>query len=51
VQDLTGYRGMILCNSRGWAPVSRVDDLTITQDEAFTSVITAAIDNCPWDEI
>ena len=51
VQDLAGYRGMILCNSRGWAPVSRVDDLTITQDEAFTSVITAAIDNCPWDEI
>ena len=51
VQDLASYDGMILCNSRGWAPVSRVDDLTITQDEAFTSVITAAIDNCPWDEI
>jgi branched-subunit amino acid aminotransferase/4-amino-4-deoxychorismate lyase len=51
VQDLTGYHGMILCNSRGWAPVSRVDDLAITQDEAFAGVITAAIDNCPWDEI
>jgi branched-subunit amino acid aminotransferase/4-amino-4-deoxychorismate lyase len=51
VQDLTGYHGMILCNARGWAPVSRVDDLTITQDEAFAGVITAAIDNCPWDEI
>ena len=51
VRDLAGYRGMILCNSRGWAPVSRVDDLAITQDEAFTSVITAALDNCPWDEI
>jgi len=51
VRDLTGYHGMILCNSLGWAPVSRVDDLTITQDEAFTSVITAAMDNCPWDEI
>jgi hypothetical protein len=51
VQDLTGYHGMTLCNSLGWAPVSRVDDLTITQDEAFTGVITAAIDNCPWDEI
>jgi hypothetical protein len=42
---------MILCNARGWAPVSRVDDLAITQDEAFAGVITAAIDNCPWDEI
>jgi hypothetical protein len=39
---------MILCNSRGWAPVGRVDDLMIAQDEAFTRVITAAIDSCPW---
>jgi hypothetical protein len=23
----------------------------IAQDEAFTSVIAAAIDGCPWDEI
>jgi len=51
VQDLSGYQGMILCNARGWAQVSRVDDLTITQDEAFADVIAAAIDNCPWDEI
>jgi branched-subunit amino acid aminotransferase/4-amino-4-deoxychorismate lyase len=51
VQDLVGYDGMILCNSRGWAPVGRVDDLTIAQDEAFTKVIAAAIDGCPWDEI
>ena len=51
VQDLTGYDGMILCNSRGWAPVGRVDDQVIPQDEAFTGVIAAAIDACPWDEI
>jgi branched-subunit amino acid aminotransferase/4-amino-4-deoxychorismate lyase len=51
VQDLAGYDGMILCNSRGWAPVGRVDDLTIAQDEAFTKIIAAAIDDCPWDEI
>jgi branched-subunit amino acid aminotransferase/4-amino-4-deoxychorismate lyase len=51
VQDLAGYDGMILCNSRGWAPVSRVDDLVIPQDVAFTGVIAAAIDACPWDEI
>jgi branched-subunit amino acid aminotransferase/4-amino-4-deoxychorismate lyase len=51
VQDLAGYNGLILCNSHGWAPVGRVDDLTIAQDEAFTKVIAAAIDDCPWDEI
>jgi len=51
VQDLAGYGGMILCNSRGWAPVSRVDDLVIPQDEAFTGVIAAALDGCSWDEI
>jgi branched-subunit amino acid aminotransferase/4-amino-4-deoxychorismate lyase len=51
VQDLAGYDGMILCNSRGWAPVGRVDDLIIAQDEAFTGIIDAAIDACPWDEI
>ena len=51
LRDLAGYHGMILCNSLGWAPVGRVDDLTIPQDEAFTAVITAAIDNCLRDEI
>jgi branched-subunit amino acid aminotransferase/4-amino-4-deoxychorismate lyase len=51
VPDLAGYDGMILCNSRGWAPVGRVDDLTMPQDETFNGVIAAAIDGCPWDEI
>jgi len=51
VRDLAGYGGMILCNSQGWAPVGRVDDLMIPRDEAFTDVIAAAIDGCPWDEI
>jgi branched-subunit amino acid aminotransferase/4-amino-4-deoxychorismate lyase len=51
VRDLASYDGMILCNSQGWAPVSRVDDLMIPQDQAFTDVIAAAIDGCPWDEI
>jgi branched-subunit amino acid aminotransferase/4-amino-4-deoxychorismate lyase len=51
VQDLAGYGGMILCNARGWAPVSRVDDLVVPQDEAFADVITDAIDSCPWEEI
>jgi branched-subunit amino acid aminotransferase/4-amino-4-deoxychorismate lyase len=51
VQDLARYGGMIVCNSRGWAPVGRVDDVMIAQDQAFTGVIAAAIDSCPWDEI
>jgi branched-subunit amino acid aminotransferase/4-amino-4-deoxychorismate lyase len=51
VQDLASYDGMILCNARGWAPVSRVDDLMIPHDEAFINVIAAAIDGCRWDEI
>ena len=51
VQDLASYDGMILCNARGWAPVSRVDNLMISQDKAFIGVIAAAIDGCPWDQI
>ena len=51
VHDLAGYGGMIMCNSQGWAPVGRVDDLMISQDETFTGVIAAAFDGCPRDEI
>ena len=51
LQDLASYQGMILCNSHGWAPVNRVDELMIPQDEAFTDIIAAAIDRCRWDEI
>jgi branched-subunit amino acid aminotransferase/4-amino-4-deoxychorismate lyase len=51
VQDLASYDGMILCNARGWAPVSRVDELALTQDEVFTGIVAAAFDGCPWDEI
>ena len=51
VQDLAGYDAMIVCHSRGWAPVGRVDDLMMPRDEAFNGVIAAAIESCPWDEI
>ena len=51
VQDLASCQGMILCNSHGWAPVTRVDDRIIPQDEYFTGIIAAAIDRCRWDEI
>jgi branched-subunit amino acid aminotransferase/4-amino-4-deoxychorismate lyase len=51
VQDLASYDGMILCNARGWAPVSRVDNVVIPQDQAFNGVMAEAIDRSPWDEI
>jgi branched-subunit amino acid aminotransferase/4-amino-4-deoxychorismate lyase len=51
VRDLASYDGMILCNARGWAPVSRVDDLAIPQAAAFMAAVAAAMDACPWDEI
>jgi branched-subunit amino acid aminotransferase/4-amino-4-deoxychorismate lyase len=51
VQDLAEYDGMILCNSRGWAPVGRVDDVPIGPDAVFTAFIAAAYDGCPTDEI
>lgn len=51
VQDLVSYHGMILCNSRGWAPVSRVDDLAMPVDEAFTDAVATAFDGCHWDDI
>ena len=51
VHDLASYQGMILSNSHGWAPVSRVDELMIPQDEAFTDIIAAAMDQCRWDAI
>jgi branched-subunit amino acid aminotransferase/4-amino-4-deoxychorismate lyase len=49
--DLASLDGMMLCNARGWAPVSRVDDLVIPQDEAFIGVIGGAFNGCRWDEI
>jgi branched-subunit amino acid aminotransferase/4-amino-4-deoxychorismate lyase len=51
VQDLASYDGMILCNSRGWAPVDRVDETLIPASGEFTDAISAAYDKCPRDQI
>jgi branched-subunit amino acid aminotransferase/4-amino-4-deoxychorismate lyase len=51
VQDLATCDGMILCNSRGWAPVGRVDDVPIAPDATFTAAVAAAYDGCPRDAI
>ncbi|WP_155370914.1 aminotransferase class IV [Catellatospora vulcania] len=49
--DLSGYGGMFLCNSRGWAPVDRVDDLQVPVPDAMTAALATAYDAAPWDAI
>jgi hypothetical protein len=51
VRDLASCRGMILCNSHGWAVVDRVDDLQMRRDDAFTDAISVAYDGCPLEQI
>ena len=51
VQDLPSYDGMLLCNSRGWAPVGRVDETEISENSQFIDAISAAYDKCPRDQI
>jgi branched-subunit amino acid aminotransferase/4-amino-4-deoxychorismate lyase len=51
VHDLASCRGMILCNSHGWALVGRVDDVQIRSDDAFTDAISAAYDQCSLEQI
>jgi branched-subunit amino acid aminotransferase/4-amino-4-deoxychorismate lyase len=51
VQDLASYDGMLLCNSRGWAPVGRVDETQIPQNGEFRDAISAAYEECPRDRI
>ena len=51
VQDVASYQGMILCNSRGWAPVIRVDDVSMPPADAFTDAFSTAYDKCPLDQI
>jgi hypothetical protein len=42
---------MMLCNSRGWAPVTQVDDVSVPPAGAFTDAISTAYDKCPLDQI
>jgi branched-subunit amino acid aminotransferase/4-amino-4-deoxychorismate lyase len=51
VQDLASHDGMMLCNSRGWAPVGRVDETRIPGNREFTDAISAAYEKCPRDKI
>ena len=51
VLDLASVGAMFLCNSRGWAPVGRVDDTEIGRDPACIATIAAAYEGCPREEI
>jgi branched-subunit amino acid aminotransferase/4-amino-4-deoxychorismate lyase len=51
VQELASYEGMILCNSRGWAPVGRVDETLVPENFEFTHAVSAAYEKCPRDQI
>jgi branched-subunit amino acid aminotransferase/4-amino-4-deoxychorismate lyase len=51
VQELASYQGMILCNSRGWAPVGRVDETLIPENSEFTDAVSAAYEKCPRVQI
>jgi branched-subunit amino acid aminotransferase/4-amino-4-deoxychorismate lyase len=49
--DLSEVDGMFLCNSRGWSPVNRVDDLDIPIDGKLVDVVAAAYDRARQDPI
>ena len=49
--DLPGCRGMIMCNSRGWATVCQVDDIELRSDDKFAALVSAAYDRAPLDVI
>ncbi|GAB4050457.1 aminotransferase class IV family protein [Catellatospora paridis] len=49
--DLAAYDGMFLCNSRGWAPVDRVDDTPVPVPAGMTDAIARAYDSAPWESI
>lgn len=49
--DLPSYAGVFVTNSRGVAPVGRVDDRSLPVDETFMTALTRAYEEVPWDVI
>jgi branched-subunit amino acid aminotransferase/4-amino-4-deoxychorismate lyase len=49
--DLESYATLFITNSRGAAPVGRVDDRPHSVDEGFMALLAKAYDDIPWDEI
>lgn len=49
--DLASFATTFVCNSRGVAPVGRVDDMTLPVDPALVEVLTRTYESVPWDPI
>lgn len=49
--DLPSFAAVFVTNSRGIAPVGRVDELGIAVDPGLMKTLAEAYDSVPWDEI
>jgi len=49
--DIPSFDAMFLCNSRGWAPVDRVDDVPVPVPPAAVKALADAYDRAPRDLI
>ncbi|MER7515697.1 aminotransferase class IV [Streptomyces sp. NPDC126499] len=49
--DVPGFRAAFVTNSRGIAPVSRIDDTALTVDEELMARVYAAYEAVPWDAL
>lgn len=51
VADVGSFDGAFVTNSRGIAPVGRIDDTTFPTDVALVSTVKRVFDAAPWDPI
>lgn len=49
--DLPGFRAAFVTNSRGIAPVARIDDVAFAGDEELMGRVYGAYESVPWDEV
>ncbi len=49
--DLPSYSGVLVTNTRGIAPVSRIDDAAIPVDPDLVKAVTDSYESVPWDPI
>jgi hypothetical protein len=49
--DVPSFDAMFLCNSRGWAPVDRVDDMPVPVPPAAVDALAGAYAAAPRDVI
>ncbi len=51
VADVGSFDGAFITNSRGIAPVGRIDDTILRTDGELVSAVVAMFDGAPWDPI